>query len=73
MAHGNERARLLAAHDSRDARAGEHVSLRGRAVRDHREGVRMHEDPALGNRLAFGVGLCRYVHHAHDAFLVDMA
>ena len=67
MAHGNERARLLAAHDSRDARAGEHVALLGAVLQHHGLRLGMHENGALGDGDTVRLGLVGYVDHAHLA------
>ena len=67
MAHGDDVARALDGHDARDARAGEHVALFGAVLQHHGLRLGMHEDGALGDGNAMGLGLVGHVDHANLA------
>ena len=67
MAHGNDVARALDGHDARHARAGEHVALFGAVLQHHGLRLGMHENGALGDGDAMGLGLVGHVDHAHLA------
>ncbi len=64
MAHGDELVGALGGHDASDLSHGEDVALGDAARLDEGEGLRFHADAALGDGLADGVVLGRYVHHA---------
>ncbi len=72
MAHGDDVARALDGHDARDARAGKHVALFGAVLQHHGLRLGMHEDGALGDGNAMGLGLVGYVDHAHLALGVHV-
>ena len=72
MAHGDDVARALDGHDARHARAGEHVALFGAVLQHHGLRLGMHEDGALGDGNAMGLGLVGHVDHAHLALGVHV-
>ena len=72
MAHGNDVARALDGHDARHARAGKHVALFGAVLQHHGLRLGVHEDGALGDGNAMGLGLIGHVDHAHLALGVHV-
>ena len=72
MAHGNDVARALDGHDARHARAGKHVALFCAILQHHGLRLGVHEDGALGDGDAMGLGLVGHVDHAYLAFGVHM-
>ena len=72
MAHGNDVARAFDGHDARHARAGKHVALFGAVLQHHGLRLGMHEDGALGDGNAMGLGLVGHVDHAHLALGVHV-
>ena len=72
MAHGDDVARALDGHNARHARAGKHVALLGTVLQHHGLCLGVHEDGALGDGDAMGLGLVGHVDHAHLALGVHM-
>ena len=72
MAHGNNIARALDGHDARHARASKHVALFGTVLQHHGLRLGVHEDGALGDGDAMGLGLVGHVDHAHLALGVHV-
>ena len=72
MAHGNDIARALDGHDARHARAGKHVALFSAVLQHHGLRLGVHEDGALGDGDAMGLGLVGHVDHAYLALGVHM-
>ena len=57
MAHGDDVTRALDGHDARHTRAGKHVALFGAVLQHHGLRLGVHEDGALGDSNAMGLGL----------------
>ena len=72
MAHGDDVARAFDGHDARHARAGKHVTLFGAVLQHHGLRLGMHEDGALGDGNAMGLGLVGHVDHAYLALGVHV-
>ena len=72
MAHGDDVARAFDGHNARHARAGEHIALFGAILQHHGLRLGMHEDGALGDGDAMGLGLVGHVDHAHLALGVHV-
>ena len=72
MAHGDDVACAFDGHNARHARAGKHVALFGAVLQHHSLRLRMHEDSALGDSNALGLGLVGHVDHAHLALGVHV-
>ena len=72
MAHGDDVARAFDGHDARHARAGKHIALFGAVLQHHGLRLGVHEDGALGDGNAMGLGLVGHVDHAHLALGVHM-
>ena len=72
MAHGDDVTRALDGHNARHARAGKHVALLGAVLQHHGLRLGMHEDSALGDSNAMGLGLVGHVDHAHLALGVHV-
>ena len=72
MAHGNDIARALDGHDARHARAGKHVTFFGAVLQHHGLRLGVHEDGALGDGNAIGLGLVGHVDHANLALGVHV-
>ena len=72
MAHGNDVARALDGHDARHACAGKHVALFGAVLQHHGLRLGVHEDGALGDGNAMGLGLVGHVDHAYLALGVHV-
>ena len=72
MAHGDDVARALDGHNARHARAGKHVALFGAVLQRHGLRLGVHEDGALGDGNAMGLGLVGHVDHAHLALGVHV-
>ena len=72
MAHGNNIARAFDGHDARHARAGKHVALFGAVLQHHGLRLGMHENGALGDGNAMGLGLVGHVDHTHLALGVHV-
>ena len=72
MAHGDDIARALDGHNARHARAGKHVALFGAVLQHHGLRLGMHEDGALGDGNAMGLGLVGHVDHAYLALGVHV-
>ena len=65
MAHGDDVARAFDGHNARHARAGKHIALFGAVLQHHGLRLGMHEDGALSDGDAMGLGLVGHVDHAH--------
>ena len=72
MAHGNDVARALDGHDARHARAGKHVALFCAVLQHHGLRLGVHEDGALGDGDAMGLGLVGHVDHTDLALGVHV-
>ena len=72
MAHGDDVTRALDGHDARHACAGKHVALLGAVLQHHSLRLGVHEDSALGDSNAMGLGLVGHVNHAHLALGVHV-
>ena len=72
MAHGDDVTRALDGHDARHACAGKHVALLGAVLQHHSLRLGVHEDSALGDSNAMGLGLVGHVDHAHLALGVHV-
>ena len=72
MAHGDDVARAFDGHDARHARASEHVALFGTVLQHHGLRLGVHEDGALGDGDAMGLGLVGHVDHAYLALGVHV-
>ena len=72
MAHGDDVARAFDGHNARHARAGKHIALFGAVLQHHGLRLGMHEDGALGDSDAMGLGLVGHVDHAYLALGVHM-
>ena len=72
MAHGDNVARAFDGHNARHARAGKHVALFGAVLQHHSLRLRVHEDGALGDGDAMGLGLVGHVDHAHLTLGIHM-
>ena len=72
MAHGDDVARALDGHDARHTRAGKHIALFGTILQHHGLRLGVHEDGALGNGDAMGLGLVGHVDHAYLALGVHV-
>ena len=72
MAHGNDVARALDGHDARHTRAGKHIALFCAVLQHHGLRLGVHEDGALGDGDAMGLGLVGHVNHAHLALGVHV-
>ena len=72
MTHGNDVARALDGHNARHARASKHIALFGAVLQYHGLRLGMHEDGALGDGDAMGLGLVGHVDHAHLALGVHV-
>ena len=72
MAHGNDVARAFDGHDARHARAGKHIALFGAVLQHHGLRLGVHEDGALGDSDAMGLGLVGHVDHANLALGVHV-
>ena len=67
MAHGDDVTRALDGHNARHACAGKHVALFGAVLQHHGLRLGVHENGALGDGDAMGLGLVGHVDHAHLA------
>ena len=72
MAHGDDVARAFDGHDARHARAGQHIALFSAVLQYHGLRLGMHEDGALGDGDAMGLGLVGHVDHANLALGVHV-
>ena len=72
MAHRDDVARALDGHDARHAGAGKHVALLGAVLQHHGLRLGMHEDGALGDGNAMGLGLVGHVDHTYLALGVHV-
>ena len=72
MAHRDDVACALDGHDARHARAGKHVALFGAVLQHHGLRLGVHEDGALGDGDAMGLGLVGHVDHAYLALGVHV-
>ena len=72
MAHGDDVTRALDGHNARHARAGKHIALFGAVLQHHGLRLGVHEDGALGDGNAMGLGLVGHVDHAYLALGVHV-
>ena len=72
MAHGDDVARALDGHDARHARTSKHIALFSAVLQHHGLRLGVHEDGALGDGNAMGLGLVGHVDHAHLALGVHV-
>ena len=72
MAHGDDVTRALDGHDARYARTGKHIALFGAILQHHGLRLGMHEDGALGDGDAMGLGLVGHVDHTNLALGIHM-
>ena len=73
MAERDQFVRALGRHDAGEARGAEHVALLGVALADDAQGLRVHDDAALGAGDALGHRLVGDVDHVGRAARVEMA
>ena len=72
MAHGDDVTRAFDGHDARHTRAGKHVALFGAVLQHHGLRLGMHEDGALCDGNAMGLGFVGHVNHAYLALGVHV-